>query len=191
MKQDVFGQMNTLTHPTTVEAWDGVLLGFMAHAADTPQHLDNEPEHAPDFALGHAVKGLLIALPGRREVLQPVRKDAQRIRGDTPTRMSDPCLATIKGPEAHGDDLYGAAFDVLPSVRSDMQMAGGSHAQRDVSERITIDSGLRAGRLDAVERILDDRRAKRAGAEDNYALARRALISAARDNGDAQRVPAE
>ena len=72
-----------------------------------------------------------------------------------------------------------------------MQLAGGSHAQRDVFERITIDSGLRAGRLDAVERILDDRRAKRAGGEDNYALARRALIEAARDSGDAQSVPAE
>jgi hypothetical protein len=72
-----------------------------------------------------------------------------------------------------------------------MQLAGGSHAQRDVFERITIDSGLRAGRLDAVERILDDRRAKRAGGEDNYALARRELIEAARDSGDAQSVPAE
>ena len=72
-----------------------------------------------------------------------------------------------------------------------MQLAGGSHAQRDVFERMTIDAGLRAGEFDAVEAILDDRRAKRAGGEDNYALARRSLISQARGLPDAHSVPAE
>jgi hypothetical protein len=125
------------------------------------------------------------------KMLKRIQKDAQRNQGDTPIRMSDPGIAAAKGLEAFGDGLYGQAFDFLSTARDGMQMAGGSHAQRDVFERITIDSGLRAGRLDAVERILDDRRAKRAGGEDNYALARRALIDAARDDRDAQSVPAE
>jgi hypothetical protein len=56
---------------------------------------------------------------------------------------------------------------------------------------MTIDAGLRAGEFDAVEAILDDRRAKRAGGEDNYALARRSLISQARGTPDAHSVPAE
>ncbi|WP_170349265.1 MULTISPECIES: tetratricopeptide repeat protein [Ruegeria] len=139
----------------------------------------------------------LLALTGdnRNEatskMLQRIQKDAQRNQGDTPVRMSDPGIAASKGLEAFGEGQYAAAFDFLSSARNGMQLVGGSHAQRDVFERITIDSGLRAGRLDAVERILDDRRAKRAGGEDNYALARRALIDAARDNGDAQSVPAE
>ncbi|WP_120636277.1 tetratricopeptide repeat protein [Ruegeria sp. EL01] len=125
------------------------------------------------------------------KMLQRIQKDAGRNHGDTPTRMSDPGVAAAKGLEAFGDGQYGAAFDFLSNARGSMQLAGGSHAQRDVFERITIDSGLRAGRLEAVERILDDRRAKRAGGEDNYALARRALIDAARDSDDAHSVPAE
>ncbi len=125
------------------------------------------------------------------KLLQRIQKDAGRNHGDTAIRMSDPGVAAAKGLEAFGKGQYGAAFDFLFSARGSMQLAGGSHAQRDVFERITIDSGLRAGRLDAVEHILDDRQAKRAGGEDNYALARRALIDAARDNGDAQSVPAE
>ena len=35
-----------------------------------------------------------------------------------------------------------------------MPTIGGSHAQRDVFERMTIDAGLRAGRYDATEAIL-------------------------------------
>ena len=60
-----------------------------------------------------------------------------------------------------------------------MQKAGGSHAQRDVFERITIDAGLRAGQFAQVETLLADRQAKRGG-EDGYTAARHALLSQAR-----------
>ena len=125
------------------------------------------------------------------KLLGRIHKDAQTPKTDTARRMADPGLAAAKGLEAFGEGDHARAFDHLLAARNSMQLAGGSHAQRDVFERITIDSGLRAGRFDAVERILDDRRAKRGGAEDNYALARRALIDAARDQSDAQSVPAE
>ena len=72
-----------------------------------------------------------------------------------------------------------------------MQLAGGSHAQRDVFERLTIDAGLRAGQLDAAEQLLNERQACRAGREDGYAAARRALIAAGRNAPDAQSVPAQ
>ncbi|GAA6193104.1 tetratricopeptide repeat protein [Phaeobacter sp. NW0010-22] len=138
----------------------------------------------------------LLALTGdNREdatakMLQRIHRDTKQT-DDMSRRMADPGLAAAQGLEAFGDGQYGVAFDHLLTVRGSMHLAGGSHAQRDVFERITIDSGLRAGRLDAVERILDDRRAKRAGGEDNYALARRALIATGRDQGGAQSVPAE
>ncbi|WP_171174679.1 tetratricopeptide repeat protein [Ruegeria sp. HKCCD8929] len=139
----------------------------------------------------------LLALTGdNREdatakMLQRIHRDAKLANDDTTRRMADPGVEAALGLEAFGDGLYGQAFDHLLAARGSMQLAGGSHAQRDVFERITIDSGLRAGRLDAVERILDDRRAKRAGGEDNYALARRELITTARGEDDAQSVPAE
>ncbi len=58
-----------------------------------------------------------------------------------------------------------------------MQGAGGSHAQRDVFERLTIDAGLRAGCLSDAEAMLADRTARRGGHEDGYAAARRRLIA--------------
>ncbi len=168
-------------------------------------NVGNRWEELADFSANRTEDGCLIfadlhyllALTGDNrddatgKILQRIQKDAQRNQGDTPIRMSDPGVAAAKGLEAFGDGLYGQAFDFLSTARDGMQLAGGSHAQRDVFERITIDSGLRAGRLDDVERILDDRRAKRAGGEDNYAITRRALIDAARDSDDAQSVPAE
>ena len=95
------------------------------------------------------------------------------------------------GLEAFGEGNYDSAFANLSRARGSLQLAGGSHAQRDVFERITIDAGLRAGQLDAVEAILDDRRSKRGGAEDNYAIARRELIAAGRRTPAARSVPAE
>ncbi|WP_170338180.1 tetratricopeptide repeat protein [Ruegeria arenilitoris] len=125
------------------------------------------------------------------KLLARIHKDSQQPATDTARRMADPGLAAAIGLEAFGKGDYLQAFEHLANARNSMQLAGGSHAQRDVFERITIDSGLRAGRLDDVERILDDRKAKRSGTEDNYALARRALISSARDQSGVQSVPAE
>ena len=75
MKQDIFGQMNSLTHADSVAAWDGVLLGFMAHSAVTPQHLGAVLQAEAQFALGHAIKGIFTLLLGRRE-LYPVAAEA-------------------------------------------------------------------------------------------------------------------
>ncbi|SDC37976.1 tetratricopeptide repeat protein [Ruegeria marina] len=124
-------------------------------------------------------------------MLQRIKRDADMAGCDITRRMANPGLDAALGLEAFGEGDHGRAFDHLLAARGSMQLAGGSHAQRDVFERITIDAGLRAGRLDAVERVLDDRRAKRGGHEDNFALARRALIEAGRGERDIRSVPAE
>ena len=66
-----------------------------------------------------------------------------------------------------------------------MQTIGGSHAQRDVFDRMTIDAGLRAGRLDETQAILEDRMARRGGTEDRFCATRFASIDRVR------RIPAE
>ncbi|MEX0303245.1 MAG: tetratricopeptide repeat protein [Leisingera sp.] len=138
----------------------------------------------------------LLALTGHRKedahkMVQRIHADAGKGGSEACERMSNPGCAAADGLEAFGDGNYKSAFDHLSAARGTMQLAGGSHAQRDVFERITIDAGLRAGQLDAVEAILDDRRSKRGGAEDNYAQARRTLIAQGRDNSGAASVPAE
>jgi tetratricopeptide (TPR) repeat protein len=139
----------------------------------------------------------LLALAGHDQqaattrLVQRIHADAKNRPDETGQRMATPGCSMASGLEAFGDGNYASAFANLAQARGSLQLAGGSHAQRDVFERITIDAGLRAGQLDAVEAILDDRRRQRGGAEDNYASARRDLIAAGRGNPVACSVPAE
>ena len=138
----------------------------------------------------------LMALTGEKrpdattQLLQRIARDAKS-NSEMGSRMGDPGMAAAEGLEAFGDGRYDTAFSKLLQARGGMQLAGGSHAQRDVFERMTIDAGIRAGRLDEAEAILDDRQAKRAGREDGYTSARRALISGGRGEYDTASVPAE
>ena len=71
-----------------------------------------------------------------------------------------------------------APSGLLHAARPRMQAIGGSHAQRDVYERITVDAGIRADGSNDAAAILAERRARRAGAEDAFAAARIAAIDA-------------
>lgn len=138
----------------------------------------------------------LMALTGDKKpgatarMLQRIAHDA-RSNCESGSRMSDPGVAAAQGLEAFGEARYDDAFVNLAQARDGMQRAGGSHAQRDVFERMTIDAGIRAGYLDQAEAILDDRQSKRAGREDGYTAARRALIASGRGGYDTTSVPAE
>jgi tetratricopeptide (TPR) repeat protein len=126
-----------------------------------------------------------------KQMIARIHRDARRNTSDADGRMAAPGCAAALGLEAFGEANYAQAFTHLRDARATMQLAGGSHAQRDVFERITIDAGLRAGLLDEAEAILNDRRANRGGFEDAYAAARRDLIAAGRDTGAAHSVPAQ
>ena len=126
-----------------------------------------------------------------RQMVARIHGDARRNSSDADARMAAPGCAAALGLEAFGEANYAQAFAHLHQARANMQLAGGSHAQRDVFERITIDAGLRAGLLDEAEAILNDRRAGRGGFEDAYAMARRELIAAGRDTSEAHSVPAQ
>lgn len=105
--------------------------------------------------------------------------------GDMPARVADPGVAALAGLNAFSEGRYGAAFRDLAAARPAMQTIGGSHAQRDVFERMTIDAGLRAGHFDATEEILRDRLALRAGHRDRFARIRLDTLR------NARRIPAQ
>lgn len=105
--------------------------------------------------------------------------------GEMPQRYADPGVAALAGLNAFAEGRYDAAFGDLVAARPAMQTIGGSHAQRDVFERITIDAGLRAGRYDQTEAVLSERLARRAGCKDRFTNARLAAIQ------DARRIPAQ
>jgi hypothetical protein len=108
--------------------------------------------------------------------------------GDIARGYATPGCAAISGLCAFAEGDHRTAFDGLLTAWPHMSRAGGSHAQRDVFERITIDAGIRAGQIDDAERVLRARTNRRGGAEDTYASARFAMIAAAR--GAAAQPPA-
>ena len=121
-----------------------------------------------------------------------MHRDAKAKAREMDKLMESPGLSAAAGLEAFGEADFKTAFLNLARAQRTMQSAGGSHAQRDVFERLTIDAGIRAGFLDEAEGFLRERTAKRAGREDGYAAARMSLIADGRDAaGCAERVPAE
>ncbi|WP_424984389.1 tetratricopeptide repeat protein [Microbulbifer sp. S227A] len=138
---------------------------------------------------------LLALSADRREdevanLVRRIHRDAAANQTETQGRMARPGVSAADGLAAFGESRFAEAFAHLSAARADMQLAGGSHAQRDIFERLTIDAGLRAGLLDQTETILNDRLARR-GSEDAYDAARRDLISIGRGQGGAQSVPAQ
>lgn len=111
-----------------------------------------------------------------QKLVSRIMADGQARQTEYAPVFEDPGTAAAQGLEAFGEGNYDYAFQRLAAARPAMQLAGGSHAQRDVFERVTIDAGIRAGRLDAVESILEARQSQRAGQTDAYARQRRAMI---------------
>ena len=125
---------------------------------------------------------MLALLGGKREeaiaqLMGRMQRDARASQNEAQRRMAAPGLSAAAGLHAFGEGDYEAAFLNLSRARSKMQNAGGSHAQRDVFERLTIDAGIRSGYLDDALSILNDRIRRRDGKEDNYASVRKALIA--------------
>lgn len=131
------------------------------------------------LALAGAAKGAAAAKMTAR-----FARDARQT-GDMAERVADPGVAALAGLNAFAEGRYGDAFVHLADARPKMQSIGGSHAQRDVFERMTIDAGLRAGHFDAAEMMLSERLALRAGREDRFAATRFDQLSRAR------RIPAQ
>ncbi|MEO1102386.1 MAG: tetratricopeptide repeat protein [Pseudomonadota bacterium] len=59
----------------------------------------------------------------------------------------------------------------LMRARTELNRIGGSHAQRDVFDRLTIDAAIRAGRTDEARALIRDR-AQRRGGHDRFGFAR-------------------
>lgn len=121
-------------------------------------------------------------------LLNRFSQDAEK-PGEMHGIAADPGVAAATGLNAFAEGRYSEAFHHLAAARPNMQTIGGSHAQRDVFERITIDAGLRAGQFEQTEAILTHRLVRRGGAEDSFAASRFSALDAARL--DAARIPAQ
>ncbi|NJM84115.1 MAG: tetratricopeptide repeat protein [Tabrizicola sp.] len=129
---------------------------------------------------------MLALIGGEREaavakLLHRIADEATRQGGSEFDRiLAHPGYACANGLAAFAEGDFGKAFKALAAARPVMQTVGGSHAQRDIFERLTIDAGLRAGYFAQTEGILRQRTALRAGREDAFAARRREALAAAR-----------
>lgn len=134
-------------------------------------------EHrATDGCLAFADLHYMLALcGGARESAAAgliARMQASRSTTEAGAIIAHPGLALAQGLLAFAQGDYARAWALLGRGRIEMQSLGGSHAQRDVFERIAIEAALRSGHLDSAEGLLIARMRSRGGALDGYAGAR-------------------
>ncbi|HEU0221571.1 MAG TPA: tetratricopeptide repeat protein [Paracoccaceae bacterium] len=94
-------------------------------------------------------------------------RDAGELRHDQHEVAALSGAAMARGLLQFRDGCYGLALASLRAGLRELQCIGGSHAQRDVFQRLTIEAALRAGDMGAAEELLTQRRLAR-GAEDGY-----------------------
>lgn len=115
---------------------------------------------------------IALATGGRRHgverLLLSLRKRANQPGGDHQPVAEKAGLPAARGLEEFRAGNYGTAFALLCQAQKDLQIIGGSHAQRDVFDRITIDAALRAGLACEAEAALQARTLRR-GALDRFA----------------------
>lgn len=147
---------------------------------------DLAEKRAGDACFAFADLHYLLALvrDGRQDAAQSMlerfHRDAAAPETETLQIIAEPGLTAAEGLAAYGEGHYAEAFRRLAAAQPRMQAVGGSHAQRDVFERITIDAGMRAGYLAETEVLLRKRTALRGGAEDTFAATRLERLGAAR-----------
>jgi tetratricopeptide (TPR) repeat protein len=140
---------------------------------------------ADDGCLAFADLHYLLALiGGERDAAAAVligrMARAREISGEVNRIISHPGLRVAHGLQAFAAGEYSTAWMHLREARPDLQQIGGSHAQRDIFARITIEAALRGGYLDAAEGLLSERTRQRANQVDGYTDRRTQLIRAAR-----------
>ncbi len=104
------------------------------------------------------------------------------LRPDAAGLPVTPDDAAARGLAAFRAGRYEAAFDALRAAGPRFLPVGGSHAQRDVFARLTIEAAIRARRWREAEEALITR-ARWRGAEDGFTHRRRAAIARLRSAG--------
>jgi hypothetical protein len=176
-KTDDYRDLANATSLLARLALDGVAVGDRwAELADLAE------TRLTDSCLVFADLHYLLALTGANRA-DPARRLVGQMAGMgmAPTEQgrvaAHPGLAAAEGLAAFAEGRHARAFSKLQAARASMVAIGGSHAQRDVFDRITVDAGIRSGRFDAVTAILADRTKRRAGQADRFARTRSAQIA--------------
>ena len=151
----------TQSSPTALGDWNGVIHGLLSHGQQTPVHLGRLMEAEPDFAMGHAARGLFCLMTGRAEVIAPAHAAlaaAKAAAADTAITARETGWITALELWLGGKPT--AAVDavkhILRALPHDTLSAKLSHGIR-----FMLSDG--AGMRRSVERVLDAHTADHAG----------------------------
>lgn len=125
------------------------------------------------YILPLARKGKKLAL---NKIIQTLETTAKAATCDMDLIAKAAGLPAAQGLCAYYSGDFLVAYQKLSLARPAMQSVGGSHAQRDVFERITIDAAMRANMVDEAKHLLSDRTHKR-GAVDKFGKDRTDFLS--------------
>ena len=89
--------------------------------------------------------------------------------------MRNPGIALARELRAFRDGAWRPAFASLATGRAALQRIGGSHAQRDVFERLTIEAAIRSGAYLSARQLIEQRTRAR-GFPDAFGQARSRLV---------------
>ena len=123
---------------------------------------------------------LPLARTGRRQavstLIQTLETEANAGTCDMELVAKAAGVSTAHGLRAYYEADFAGAYQKLMRARAAMQSIGGSHAQRDVFERLTIDTAIRANLFNEAKYLLSDR-AHRRGAIDRFGKDRSDILS--------------
>ena len=105
------------------------------------------------------------------KLLTSMQSAETRHHGELVKPIVHPGVEAANGLEAFRDHNFKLAYESLAKARPQLQDIGGSHAQRDIFERLAIESALRAGLFSQAKRLMRERDLHR-GHRDNYSQAR-------------------
>ncbi len=100
-------------------------------------------------------------------LIERIVRDAQRSDHDMHEVQDLAGAPAAMGLACFRAGHYGGAYRHLVEAQKNMRLIGGSHAQRDVFTRLTVEAAMRAGLWDEAESVLA-RRVKKRGAADGY-----------------------
>ena len=150
MKTDLFGSPVALDDAAAREAWNATCLAFLAHGRTTPEHLGRLLTAAPDFALGHILRGLFCMLLGRREMVATAREAAAIARplAEGCDRRTREMLAALDAMLARDPRAAVAALERI------LMADPGDTLAMKLSHGIRFLIGDAAGMRRSVERVL-------------------------------------
>ena len=122
---------------------------------------------------------LALAAAGRfdeaNELVDKIREFIAQEGGQMSARYAAAVLPSSEAAIAHRKGDYQQVIDCMLAVRRSLWQMGGSHAQRDIFERLGIEAAFRCGMAKEAETLLQQRDRER-GHQDQYSLSRWSLL---------------